>query len=171
VGKNRVLGSNFNINYPITKSLNFNLNGNINYLWIAGTVNGVPTKNKGVQGYFNASSGYKFKNGYRVNANLNFNSPYISLQGKSNSYLYSAFSGSKQIIKNKLTVSASVSNPFNKYRTNINRTNGSNFMQTNYSQNYLRVYSVSLYYRFGKLKDAIRKNQRVINNDDKTITN
>jgi outer membrane receptor protein involved in Fe transport len=166
VGKNRVLGSNFNINYPLTRLWNFSLNGNLNYLWIAGTVNGLPTNNKGIQGYFNASTGYKLKKGYRVNANLNFNSPYISLQGKSNAYLYSAFSGSKEIVKNKLTVSASVSNPFTKFRNNVNRTNGANFMQVYYSQNYLRVYAVSLNYRFGKLKDAIRKNQRVINNDD-----
>lgn len=171
IGKNRVLGSDFNINYPIAKNWYFNLNGDLNYIWVAGTVNGVPTKNSGIQGYFYAATGYKFTHGYRVNASMNFNSPYISLQGESNSYLYSSFSGSKVIVKNKLTLSASVSNPFNKYRTNINKTTGSNFMQVNHSQNYLRTYSVSLYYHFGKLKDAIRKNQRVIHNDDKTITN
>ncbi len=168
VGKNRMLGSNFNINYPITRVWNFSLNGNLNYIWIAGTVNGLLTNNKGLQGYFNASTGYKFKKGYRINGNLNFNSPYISLQGKSNSYLYSAFSGSKEIVKSKLTVSASVSNPFTKFRNNINHTNGANFTQVSYNQNYLRVYSVSLNYRFGKLKDAIRKNERVIHNDDTT---
>ncbi|HTH81545.1 MAG TPA: TonB-dependent receptor [Mucilaginibacter sp.] len=168
VGKNKVLGSNFNVNYPITRVWNFSLNGNLNYIWIEGRVDTAKIKNKGLQGYFNASTGYKLKKGYRVNANLNFNSPYISLQGKSNSYFYSAFSGSKEIVKNKLTVSASVSNPFTKFRNNVNKTNGPNFSQISYNQTYLRVYSVSLNYRFGKLKDAIRKNQRVINNDDTT---
>jgi outer membrane receptor protein involved in Fe transport len=166
VGKNRSLSSHFNVNYPITKKWNFNLNGNLNYLWVEGKVNNVLTKNQGLQGYFNASTGYKLIPGWRVNANFNFNSPYISLQGKSNAFLYTAFSSSKEIIKNKLTFSASVSNPFTKYRTNIRDTKGIDFIQTNYNQSYLRVYAVSLHYRFGKLKDAIRKNQREINNED-----
>ncbi|WP_299516861.1 outer membrane beta-barrel protein [Mucilaginibacter sp.] len=166
VGKNQSLGSNFNVNYPITRLWNFNLNGNLNYLWLEGTVNGALTKNSGLQGFFNASTGYKLGKGYRVNANFNFNSPFISLQGKSNAYLYTAYSGSKEIIKNKVTLSASVSNPFSKYRTNIRNTNGIDFVQSNYTQSYLRVYAISLHYRFGKLKDAIRRNQRTINSDD-----
>jgi outer membrane receptor protein involved in Fe transport len=166
IGKNRALGTNVNVNYPITKFWSFSLNGILNYLWINGTVNGIPTANSGVQGYFYTSTSYKFKNGIRVNANLNLNSPNISLQVKSNSYVYSAFSTSKEIIKNKLTLSASLTNPFTKFRTTMSQTIGSNFVQSNYAQNYLRIYGISLNYRFGKLKDAIRKNQRNNAHDD-----
>lgn len=172
VGKNRSLSSHFNVNYPITNLWNFNLNGNLSYLWLEGEVNNVLTKNSGLQGYFNANTGYKIMQGWRVNANFNFNSPYISLQGKSNAFLYTGFSTSKEIVKNKLTASVSVSNPFNKYRTNIRTTKGLDsdgntaFTQASYSQSYLRVYAFSLHYRFGKLKDAIRRNDRNINEYD-----
>jgi outer membrane receptor protein involved in Fe transport len=167
IGHNKALGSNFNINYPITKAWNASLNGNLNYIWIDGLVNGVNTKNSGLQGYFFASTGYKFTTGWRVNANYSFNSAYITLQGQSNSSNYSSFSVSKEIVKDKLTFSGSVANPFTKYRNYIRTTSGPNFEQSSFNQNYFRSFNFSLYYRFGKLKADIKKNQRSINNDDK----
>src|SRR5205823_12515499 len=96
-----------------------------------------------------------------------FNSAYISLQGKSSSYNYLSFSGSKEIIKDKLTAGAGIQNPFSKYRNYVNKTTGSNFDQSNFSQSYYRSFSFNINYRFGKLKSDIKKNQRTINNDDK----
>ncbi|GAB2705129.1 outer membrane beta-barrel family protein [Mucilaginibacter koreensis] len=167
IGHNKALGSNFNINYPITKAWNVSLNGNLNYMWIDGIVNGVRTENEGLQGYFFASTGYKFNKGWRVNANYSYNSPYITLQGQSNAYNYSSFSLNKEIIKDKLTFSGSVANPFSKFRDYVRTTSGPNFEQNTFSQSYYRSFSFSLNYRFGKLKADIKKNQRSINNDDK----
>ena len=166
IGKNRSLGTNFNINYPIIKGLNFNLSGNINYLFIQGEVNGVLTKNDGVQGYFYSYASYKFKNGLRASANINYSSPYISLQGQGTKYIGSGVSLTRDIVKDKLTFGMYVNNPFSKYRNYVNTTSGPGFIQNSNSQNYFRSFSLSMNYRFGKLKEDIKKNKRSINNDD-----
>ncbi len=166
VGKDRSVGSNFNINYPITNKWDFNISGILNYTWTEGLINNVLVTNKGINGYFYGGSGYKFKKGWRANIYFSYNHSYVNLQRRSNSWSYSALSMSKEIIKDKLTFSAYLSNPFSKYREYKNETTGPDFTQTSNYLSYNRSYHVSLDYRFGRLKDSIKKNQRGVNNDD-----
>lgn len=166
IGKDRTLGTNFNVNYPITKAWNFNISGNMNYVWLKGMINGREASNSGVRGYFYGGTGYKFNKGWRLNADFSYSSPYINLQGQGSSYYYTSLSASKELIKEKLTFSAATSNPFNKYRYFVNETTGAGFSQSSTYQNYFRSYRLSLNYRFGKLQGGIKKNQRGIKNDD-----
>ncbi len=166
IGKNKTLTTNLNVNYPITPKWNVSLSGNIGYTWIQGAIDGVIAKNDGLTGYGRINTGYKFEKGWKVNASFNYNAPNIQLQGQTSSYYFSSVSGSKEIIKDKLTVSAGVNNPFSKYRYYTNLTQGANFSQYYRAQNFNRAFNVSLNWRFGKLKDEIKKNQRSINNDD-----
>ena len=165
-GKDKKLGANMNINYPFTPSLNLTLGGNMNYVWLEGIVNGLEVKNDGLRGYVYGYLTYKLEKGWRFGGNFSYNSAWISLQGKSRSNFYTGFSGSKELIKDKLTLSGSVNNPFNKFRTWENNTTGANFTQSSYGQNYWRRFSTSLSWKFGKLTDGVKKNQRGISNDD-----
>jgi outer membrane receptor protein involved in Fe transport len=165
-GKDRKLGTNLNINYPFTPKLNFTLGGNMNYIWLQGLINGLEYKNDGLQGYFYGYLSYKLEPGWRIGGNFSYSSAYITLQGQSTSNLYTSFSVGKDIIKDKLTFSGSVSNPFQKLRSFENTTEGVNFRQTSYNENYFRRFNMSLNWRFGKLKESIKKNQRGISNDD-----
>ncbi|MFC3559178.1 outer membrane beta-barrel family protein [Pedobacter jamesrossensis] len=166
IGKDKTLTTNLNVNYPLTPKWNLSLSGNIGYKWLEGAINGVLTKNDGMTGYFYANTGYKFERQWRVNASFNYSAPDVLLQGTSGEYYYMSFSGSKEIIKDKLTFSAGINNPFAKYRYYETFTQGTNFMQTYRGQNYNRSINVSLNWKFGKLKDAIKKSQRSISNDD-----
>jgi hypothetical protein len=83
-----------------------------------------------------------------------------------NSYFGYSASLNKDITKDKLSFSASVNNPFNKYRKNIRESFGPDFLQNNERIDYFRSFSVSLNYKFGKLKESIKKNKRGIKNDD-----
>lgn len=94
------------------------------------------------------------------------NGPNLALQETSNSYMGTSFSVNKNIVKDKLSVSASANNPFRKYRTNIRESFGPDFFQTSNNQAFYRTFNTSLNYKFGKLKSAIRKNSRGIRNDD-----
>jgi outer membrane receptor protein involved in Fe transport len=165
-GKDRKFGTNFNINYPFTPKLNLTVGGNMNYIWLQGLVNGLEYKNSGLQGYVYGYLSYKIDPGWRVGGNFSYNSSYITLQGQSRASTYTSFSVGKDIIKDKLTFSGSVSNPFQKLRAYENTTEGINFHQSSYSENYARRFSLSLNWRFGKLKESIKKNQRGISNDD-----
>jgi outer membrane receptor protein involved in Fe transport len=166
IGKDKTLATNLNINYPITPKWNVSLSGNVGYKRIQGSINGQITKNDGLTGYAYMNTGYKFEHGWKANASFNYNAPQIQLQGQNSAYFFSSFSGSKEIIKDKLTLSAGVNNVFSKFRYYTNFTEGANFKQNYRSQNYNRSFNVSLNWRFGKLKDSIKKNQRGIDNND-----
>ncbi|QNK64338.1 TonB-dependent receptor [Pedobacter sp. PAMC26386] len=166
IGKDKALTTNLNINYPITPKWNVLLSGNVGYMWIQGSIDGHITENSGLTGYAYSNTGYKFDHGWKANASFSYNAAEIQLQGQTSSYFFSAFSGSKEIIKDKLTLSLGISNPFSKFRYYTNFTEGANFTQNYRSQNYNRSFNASLNWRFGKLKDSIKKNQRGIDNTD-----
>lgn len=166
IGKDKTLNTNLNINYPLTSKWNLSVSGNLGYTKIEGTINGLMTKNDGLTGYGYVNTGYKFEHDWRANASFSYNAADVLLQGKSSSYNYMSFSGSKELIKDKLTLSAGVNNPFSKYRYYTTFTEGPNFTQRYSFQNYNRSFNASLNWRFGKLKDSIKKNKRNISNDD-----
>lgn len=166
VGKARLFTFNANINYPITKKWSSALNGRIAHGRVQGLVNGELVKNEGIMYGVNASSGYNFEKGWRISTNVVINGPDLTIQGTSNAYASTSFSVNKEIVKDKLSFSATVNNPFTKYRNNIRSSFGPDFTQTNTNQTYFRGFNISLNYRFGKLKEAIKKNKRGISNDD-----
>lgn len=166
-GKGRVFRSNIYINYPITDQWNVSLNSDVRHVTFYGVVDNVTLKNSGFDVYAYASSGYSLKNGWRANADFTFRKSGILLPlGRTNGFIASSFSGNKDLVGNKLTLSAAVNNPFTKYRYANEQLIGPDFLQTTHNQSYYRRFTVSLNYRFGKLKEEIKKNKRGIKNDD-----
>jgi len=165
-GNARLPMVNMSLNYPITKRWNSSVNVRTAYGIVEGVVNEVTIKNRGLMYHMNISSGYRFDKNWRINGNLNISGPNLSFQGTTNSRVVSSFSVNKDLIKDKLTFAAAVNNPFSKFRNDYRETFGTGFFQENFRVEYFRNFNVSLNYRFGKLKDAIRKNKRGIRNDD-----
>lgn len=166
VGSDKNFGANLSVNYPITKKLNLNINSNVSYIFLRGFINGELYANHGFQGYTFAYAGYRFTDTWRAGVNGGFYSANVLLQGKSNAYVFTSISTSKDILKKKASIFLSMSNPFSEYRTNRSYTRDVDFYQTNVSQNPYRSLNFGLSYRFGKLKDDIKKNKRGIDNDD-----
>ncbi len=165
-GRARLFTANLNVNYPITRKMNFSFNGGLAHGRVRGIVNNELVKNEGFMYNFNSSAGYRFEKGWRLNASVNVSGPNLTLQGSSNSYIGSSFIVNKDLVKDKLSFSAAVNNPFSKYRTNIRESFGPDFFQTSNFQTFYRTFNTSLNYRFGKLKANIKKNSRGIRNDD-----
>lgn len=165
-GKARIFKTNSYFNYPITKSWNVRLNSDVRYVVSHVMVKGMLVKNEALMAYANVTTGYKFEKGWRINADLTVNSGGVSsVQGRSNGFTSTSFSVQKDV-QDKLTFSASFSNPFARFRRSIEETLGSDFTQIVENRIYFRSFNISLNYRFGKLKDAVKKNKRGINNDD-----
>jgi ferric enterobactin receptor len=166
-GKGRVFKTNIYFNYPITDHWNVNLNSDIRHVAFYGLVDNVTLKNSGFDVYVYSSSGYSFKKAWRANADFTFRKAGILLPlGRTNGFTASSFSVNKDVIQNKLTLSAAVSNPFTKYRYVYEQITGPDFLHTTNDQSYYRRFTASLNYRFGKLKEEIKKNKRSIKNDD-----
>ncbi|MBC8052261.1 MAG: TonB-dependent receptor [Sphingobacteriaceae bacterium] len=165
-GTARVFSTSVNINYPLTKKWNVTVNGQVAHGRVSAIVNNKPATNQGVMYYVSASTGYRLEKGWRLNSNVMFNGPNLTLQGSSNTFIGSSFSVNKDLVKDKLSFSASANNPFAKFRYFISETKGPDFSQESNNQSYLRTFNTSLNYRFGKLKSALKKNKKGIINDD-----
>jgi ferric enterobactin receptor len=167
VGRARLLPTfNVNVNHPFSKVWNFSLNGRIGYGMTEGIVDGKEIKNKGVMYGAFVSSGYRFPKTWRVNVNLNLNGPNLNIQDRTNGMLYSSLSVSKDLVKDKLSFSAVVNNPTGKLVRRTRNSFGPEFLQYYESHEYFRSFQMSLNYKFGKLKEPIKKASRVIRNDD-----
>lgn len=166
VGKNRHLGFDVNINYPITTRLNVNINAELLQIWLKGTYNGAFLSNSGQQGHLFTYTGYKFDDGYRIGVNIGYDSRYVLLQGRDNFYFFSGANVSKEIFNKKASFSVNFNNPFSKFNKLDFFTKTSDFQTSNYFLNYYRTLNLNFSYKFGKLNSTIKKNQRGINNDD-----
>ncbi|MPR34759.1 outer membrane beta-barrel protein [Salmonirosea aquatica] len=165
-GRARLLTGNMNINYPFTKRWNASVNARAAHGKVEGVVNGTRQTNQGLMYSVNVSTGYRFEKEWRITANLNANGPNVNLQGTSNTMVGTSISINKDLVKEKLSIAAAFNNPFTKFRKDHRESFGPNFLQTNDRRDYFRSFHLSLNYKFGKLKEEIKRNKRGIRNDD-----
>lgn len=166
-GKSSNVGSNFSASFTVNKMYNISLNGNVMYLWLQGTADGIIVNNNHLMYSFSLSNGFHLNKGWGINADLNVlsRSP-TGLQGYLNGFVSTAFSINKELIKNKLSFSTRLNNPFTKYRDIITRSFGPDFSQVYTSSSYYRSAAISLNYKFGGLNKGVNKSRRSITNND-----
>ncbi len=169
IGQYDNVGTNLNLTFPLSKSINLTANGTINYVWIEGIVDNKKATNQGLEGFAYSYLSYRAKKNWRFSLNAGFYGPVRNLQGSSNTYFYSSIGTSRQLFKQKGSLSLTISNPFQKYRTLRTAVNTPTFSQETVNKNYFRNIIVGFYYRFGKLSEEVKRNRRNINNDDKVI--
>lgn len=93
--------------------------------------------------------------------------PYISLQGKGSSYYFYGIGLSRSFLKeDRLNISISTSNIFQKYQTYSSETVTDTFRSWSDSKSPNRYVGISISWRFGELKTQVKKTARSINNDD-----
>ena len=170
-GRGKGAGFDLNIIIPASEKVNFSLNSNVSYAWIVGRNENSELKNEGMTYYFSPSVSYAIGRGWRASASANVLSRSLSLQTQSNALTSSSFNISKNLLNDKLTISASLNNPFNKFRMNRNVTSDPYFNQVATNRNYFRSYGISVNYIFGRLKEEIKKTGKSIKNDDVFIEN
>lgn len=168
IGKGNALVTDVYLDYKITKDLNINFNGNLTYLKVKSMGDIVPTT-EGLYHNFTVSSGYRPLPTWRLAANLNIIGKMPaskSFQSITQRQLNTSFSSSHALIKEKLDITMTLNNPFQKFRTIETGTTGLDFYERSNNQYYLRSCKFSLNYYFGRLKDDVRKTKRSIKNDD-----
>ncbi|MCJ8210270.1 TonB-dependent receptor [Mucilaginibacter sp. RS28] len=167
LGKGGGVTGNLNLRYPVSDHIRTSFNGNASYVSLQGTSNGQFIKNARLSLDFYGSVAYKIKDDFQPYVNLQYSGPnQTSLQGHTNRLFSVSVGTSKDLIKNKLSLSAYVNNPFTKMRNKQTFTEGPGFTETTTREEYFRSVRVSLNYNFGKLKDRIRKTEKGIKNDD-----
>ena len=165
-GTATMVGLNVNANYPFSSKLRASLNLTANYGRVNGEVNGTLINTKGLMKRAFGSLTYRPSKTWQATGSVNYNGRNFTLQGSTNAFVTSSLSINKDFLANKLSISLAANNAFNKYRNVINSINGPSFTQESFNQNYQRNFTTSVNYRFGKLKEAIKKNKKGINNSD-----
>ena len=161
------LGLDYNIGYPVSEKLNLAINGNIANFWINGFADNRPVENNMFTYFFALNGSYQFNNGWQTGAEINAISKNpAGLQNIANGLFGSSLSVSKSLMNNKLSFSAYANNVFTKFRNNRTTSFGYNFRQTYQVSEYFRAYGFSISYKFGKLKEGLKRNRRTIRNDD-----
>ncbi|MBZ4189472.1 outer membrane beta-barrel protein [Niabella beijingensis] len=160
---------NLNLNLAVTKALKTVINGNLAHFWIESDADAQPQKLKRFIYSASLNNTYTFNKGWTATASADLVGKNIApaqIQGTVNGFIATSFGLSKNLLNNKLALSAYINNPFTRFRTSRTIITGSNFMQTDFSDEYFRKAGLSLNYKFGKLKQDIKRSKRGINNND-----
>ncbi len=164
IGKNQRTGIYANVSWTPVQKFRFTFNGGLNYVDMESEE--LKTSNDGFTGNCYATAQITLPKDFRINLNGMYYSGWVMLQGKYSSQYYSSISVNKDFLKKKLTVSLSCSNPFNNTMEYKNSLSDEYLASNNINRMKVREARINISYRFGTMKEAIKKVQRGISNDD-----
>ncbi len=165
IGKNQTYGLNMYLNYRPSPKLSINFNGGASYSKLESN-NGYAISNEGFSYRgFMGGRWTAWKDG-SVSTYLGLYSPSIMLQGKSSSFYYTSIGISQYLLKRKLMLNLSISDPFWKTKTYRFETSDNTFTQKNNYTYITRNLRFSLTWNFGQMDLQVKKARRGINNDD-----
>ena len=123
-------------------------------------------KNDGFTGSIWGGGQYTFPKSLRFYLNAGGSGPHIGLQTKSSGYFFHSISASKGFLKDKLDIRAYIQNPFRKNIEWKNESRSNMYYTESLYVNRSRSFGISVSYRFGEMKQQIKKTARGIKNDD-----
>jgi hypothetical protein len=163
-GKNQRAGIYANIGWTPVAAFRLNLNGGLNYTDMKSAE--LEQANSGLTGNIYATAQLTLPKDFRISVNGLYYSGFIMLQGEESSYFYTIVSFNKDFMKKKLTVSLSCVNP-TAYTLNYTYSVSDKYFATNTAgHSPIREGRIGISYRFGTMKESIKKVQRGITNDD-----
>jgi len=164
IGSRKQVSSFLTAGWTPNPKLRFNLNGGLYYMDMHSPELGISRNGVFAMSYFNAQ--LTLPKDFRVNAMVQYQGRIIMLQTQQSEIFFTNFALNKDLLKKKMTVSLSFNNPISKDLIIKSKTS-TEFFETNAKYyNPMREVRISLSYRFGTMKEAIKKVQRGISNDD-----
>lgn len=123
-------------------------------------------KKDGFQGRIFANGQINLPKDFNVMLFGGYYSGWLQLQSKSNAGSFHGITLNKNFLDKRLTIGISANSPFQKNRKWEQTTDGDGFREINTNFYRQRDFSLRVSYRFGTLKDSIKKVRRGISNDD-----
>lgn len=163
MGKNQNIGVFLYGRWSPVKLFNISLNGGLDYTDINGTMG---LSNNGWSGRVFATGQVNLPKDFNVMLNGGYFSPWIQLQSKGSGSHFHAITLNKSFLDKKLTIGLSANSPFKKNMKFTNTMDQAAFYQESISHYRARDFRIRISYRFGTLKDSIKKVRRGISNDD-----
>ncbi len=165
IGKNQRYGTYIYGLWRPDKKTNLTVNINSSYVFLESN-DSRNLKNEGLNYSIFSNLRYTiWKNG-NLSVYGSYNAPRIMLQGKSGKYWFTGLNLSQEMFKKKLTASVSVMDPLRRRMKYENHQSDPTFTRDMVSYYYQRMARFNLSWRFGQMKDQIKKAKRSIKNED-----
>jgi outer membrane receptor protein involved in Fe transport len=164
IGRRKAFGINTNVSAQPTKKWSINGGGDIRYEDLRSK--SLEEHMEGALFNVNLNSTYKLPKDYTLQANGNFNSGWMNLQGKSTGFYWYGFSGKREVLKKKATLTLSIFNPFNRGVTQTRNQSAPTFDAVSKNFFVTRQFRLSFEWRFGQMNAGGGKQTKKITNDD-----
>jgi len=165
IGLSQNVGMSLYANWQPNKTIRINGNSSVDYSHMS-TNDGSGLQSDGYNYSLSGGGQLTLPGEIKLSLNGGFYSPRIMLQGRYSGFYYYSSSLSRDFINKKLNISLSAQNPFEKTRS-FNGYNKTETYRSDFTSTMLaRSFRISVSYRFGEMKEQIKKAQRSINNDD-----
>ena len=165
IAKSKGIGINGYINWTPTGKIRLYANMSGRYSDIKSTGD-IEQQNRGFTGNIWGGGQYTFPKSWKFYLDIGGMSPRIGLQTKSSGYFYHGISLSKGFLKDKFDIRAYAQNLFRKNMEWQNEIRSEMFYTKSIYIYPTRSFGIYLSYRFGEMKQQIKKASRGINNDD-----
>lgn len=166
LGNTMQSGFNFYTSFSVGENFDMSVSSRLHYHRLNGKVSSTAVHNDGLVWAVISNGAYSFEKNWRVDYYFNLSSPRVYLQQRTNWFYDNSMGVSKSFFNRKLTASGMVLNPFTRYQRQRIETYLEGFRENSLSENPSRQFMMNLSYRFGKLKEAIKKTKKAINNND-----
>ncbi len=164
IGKKQQVGFFLYGNWNPIPLFRIYMNGGVDYTDLKSEA--MDLKNSGFSGRIFAGTQFNLPKDFRINLHGGYFTPWIMLQSEYSPFYFAGLNVSKDFMKKKLSVSVGAQNPFWKNMKMETTTTGEGFHNVATTWRSAREFRISVSYRFGTLKDSIKKVKRGISNDD-----
>lgn len=164
IGKRQQTGLFLYANWNPVTLFRLYMNGGADYTDLKSDKNNM--KNSGFSGRIFLGTQFNFPKDFRIDLNGGYFSPWIQLQEKGSPFYFAGIRLNKDFLKKKLTLTLACMSPFWKTMKRESTTTDPAFYRVSTNYRSTRDFQISVSYRFGTLKEAIKKVKRGISNDD-----
>ncbi len=162
VGKIYRTGGSAYVNWMVSKAVRLYASTNVEYVDYASEI----ATSRGWSGSVHAGGNANLPWKLKLGGYGGYMSPRVQMQGKNGAYYYYGLSLSRAFVKDKLNIAIKANNFAEKRQENWS------MMETEYYKSYTKQswaamgFGVQVSYRFGEMKEQIKKAKRGIQNDD-----
>jgi hypothetical protein len=150
VGKNRNYDFNISGNINFKHKLSLTPSATVSYQRYYRPGQDGEVSRRGMRYNLSATTSYRTRH-WRLSGSISYTSSNIHIQGSSSGNLWNNVSLCRSFLKNRMSVTISMRNPFQNNRINSNRWDDPTFHQFYYSSSFSQRYTMALTYRFGKI--------------------
>ncbi|MVM34089.1 TonB-dependent receptor [Spirosoma sp. HMF4905] len=165
IAQRKAMGLNVNLSSQPVKNWNLNGGGDIRYVDLFS-----PALNQGNSGLVwsvNMNTSYKLAQNYTLQANGNYSSGWISLQGTNTGFYWHSISAKREFMNKQASLTLGLNNPFIRGVSQTNRQSAPTFESESTYYFIRRSVRLTFEWRFGQMNAGGGKKGKKISNDDK----